>query len=135
MVAVLSVALVVDAFCQNLTKHNPAPSPSGHPLLSGPPPETNPEIRDIHLIFTRRLARWRGERECADQDVSQAARGIKVKYILSLASCLIQFYGLAPCPACTKSRERRPTAGCQRPSAKTNSKTCNFFATDSESSH
>ena len=22
---------------QNVTEHNPAPSPSGHPLLSGPP--------------------------------------------------------------------------------------------------
>ena len=25
------------SFGQNVTKHNPAPSPSGHPLLSGPP--------------------------------------------------------------------------------------------------
>ena len=24
-------------FGQNMTEHNPAPSPSGHPLLSGPP--------------------------------------------------------------------------------------------------
>ena len=24
-------------FGQNVTEHNPAPSPSGHPLLSGPP--------------------------------------------------------------------------------------------------
>jgi hypothetical protein len=29
----------------NVTEHNPAPSPSGHPLLSGPP-------SDIHQIFT-----------------------------------------------------------------------------------
>ena len=32
-------------FGQNVTEHNPAPSPSGHPLLSGPP-------RYIHQIFT-----------------------------------------------------------------------------------
>jgi hypothetical protein len=34
-------------FDQNVTEHNPAPSPSGHPLLSGPP-----TLRDIHQIFT-----------------------------------------------------------------------------------
>merc|ERR1719272_727404 len=34
-------------FGQNMTEHNPAPSPSGHPLLSGPPTFT-----DIHQIFT-----------------------------------------------------------------------------------
>ena len=32
---------------QNMTEHNPAPSPSGHPLLSGPP-----TLTDIHQIFT-----------------------------------------------------------------------------------
>ena len=31
-----------------MTEHNPAPSPSGHPLLSGPP-----TLTDIHQIFTR----------------------------------------------------------------------------------
>jgi hypothetical protein len=31
-------------FGQNVTEHNPAPSPSGHPLLSG--------LNDIHQIFT-----------------------------------------------------------------------------------
>eukprot|EP00964_Phaeocystis_antarctica_P136712 scaffold101175_cov45-Phaeocystis_antarctica.AAC.1 len=31
-----------------MTQHNPAPSPSGHPLLSGPP-----TLSDIHRIFTR----------------------------------------------------------------------------------
>jgi len=35
-------------FGQNVTEHNPAPSPSGHPLLSGPP-----TLNDIHQIFTR----------------------------------------------------------------------------------
>ena len=39
-------------FGQNMTEHNPAPSPSGHPLLSGPPTVTN-----IHQIFTVPLAR------------------------------------------------------------------------------
>jgi hypothetical protein len=34
-------------FGQNVTEHNPAPSPSGHPLLSGPP-----SFNDIHQIFT-----------------------------------------------------------------------------------
>ena len=34
-------------FGQNVTEHNPAPSPSGHPLLSGPP-----TLNDIHQIFT-----------------------------------------------------------------------------------
>ena len=34
-------------FGQNVTEHNPAPSPSGHPLLSGPP-----TLKDIHQIFT-----------------------------------------------------------------------------------
>eukprot|EP00964_Phaeocystis_antarctica_P003296 scaffold1753_cov90-Phaeocystis_antarctica.AAC.3 len=34
-------------FGQNMTEHNPAPSPSGHPLLSGPP-----TLSDIHQIFT-----------------------------------------------------------------------------------
>jgi hypothetical protein len=33
-------------FGQNVTEHNPAPSPSGHPLLSGPP-----TLNDIHQIF------------------------------------------------------------------------------------
>ena len=32
---------------QNMTEYNPAPSPSGHPLLSGPP-----TLNDIHQIFT-----------------------------------------------------------------------------------
>eukprot|EP00964_Phaeocystis_antarctica_P150386 scaffold117780_cov39-Phaeocystis_antarctica.AAC.1 len=32
---------------KNMTEHNPAPSPSGHPLLSGPP-----TLTDIHQIFT-----------------------------------------------------------------------------------
>jgi hypothetical protein len=35
-------------FGQNATEHNPAPSPSGHPLLSGPL-----TLNDIHQIFTR----------------------------------------------------------------------------------
>ena len=30
-----------------MTEHNPAPSPSGHPLLSAPP-----TLTDIHQIFT-----------------------------------------------------------------------------------
>ena len=30
-----------------MTKYNPAPSPSGHPLLSGPP-----TLNDIHHVFT-----------------------------------------------------------------------------------
>ena len=34
-------------FGQNVDEHNPAPSPSGHPLLSGPP-----TLNDIHQIFT-----------------------------------------------------------------------------------
>jgi hypothetical protein len=34
-------------FGQNVTEHNLAPSPSGHPLLSGPP-----TLNDIHQIFT-----------------------------------------------------------------------------------
>ena len=33
---------------QNATEHNPAPSPSGQPLLSAPPTET-----EIHQGFTR----------------------------------------------------------------------------------
>ena len=33
-------------FGQNMTEYNPAPSPSGHPLLSGPP-----TLNDIHQIF------------------------------------------------------------------------------------
>ena len=33
-------------FGQLVTKHNPAPSPSGHPLLSGPP-----TVTDIHQTF------------------------------------------------------------------------------------
>jgi len=37
-------------FGQNVTEHNPAPSPSGHPLLSGPP-----TLNDIHQIFTQLL--------------------------------------------------------------------------------
>jgi hypothetical protein len=39
-------------FGQNVTEHNPAPSPSGHPLLSGPP-----TLNDIHQIFTRQTFR------------------------------------------------------------------------------
>ena len=35
-------------FGQNMTEYNPAPSPSGHPLLSGPP-----TLIDIHQIFTQ----------------------------------------------------------------------------------
>ena len=34
-------------FGQNMTEHNPAPSPSSHPLLSCPP-----TVTDIHQIFT-----------------------------------------------------------------------------------
>eukprot|EP00964_Phaeocystis_antarctica_P032716 scaffold18539_cov54-Phaeocystis_antarctica.AAC.2 len=34
---------------QNITEHNPAPSPSGHTLLSGPPTSN-----DIHQIFSPR---------------------------------------------------------------------------------
>ena len=34
-------------FGQNVDEHNPAPLPSGHPLLSGPP-----TLNDIHQIFT-----------------------------------------------------------------------------------
>jgi hypothetical protein len=37
-------------FGQNMTKYNPAPSPSGHLLLSGPP-----TLNDIHQIFPRHL--------------------------------------------------------------------------------
>ena len=33
-------------FGQVFTEHNPAPSPSGHPLLSGPP-----TLNDIHQIL------------------------------------------------------------------------------------
>jgi hypothetical protein len=41
-------------FGQNVTEHNPAPSPSGHPLLSGPP-----TLNDIHQIIHLRV-RFRG---------------------------------------------------------------------------
>ena len=41
--------LVNYVFGQNMTEYNPAPSPSGHPLLSGPP-----TLNDIHQIFTTR---------------------------------------------------------------------------------
>ena len=36
-------------FGQNMTEHNPAPSPSGHPLLSGPPTlnEYSPNIHGL----------------------------------------------------------------------------------------
>ena len=42
-------------FGQNMTEYNPAPSPSGHPLLSGPPTLTDILIRyryspDIHIL-------------------------------------------------------------------------------------
>jgi len=46
-----SVSISVVAFPPHLrlyvTEHNPAPSPSGHPLLSGPP-----TLNDIHQILT-----------------------------------------------------------------------------------
>ena len=42
-------------FGQNVTEHNPAPSPSGHPLLSGPP-----TLNDIHQIFTGKNVPWLG---------------------------------------------------------------------------
>jgi hypothetical protein len=38
-------------FGQNVTEHNPAPSPSGHPLLSGPP--TLSDIHQIREYFSR----------------------------------------------------------------------------------
>ena len=34
-----------------MTEHNPAPSPSGHPLLSG-----RPTLTDIHQIFTYKFS-------------------------------------------------------------------------------
>ena len=37
-----------NVFGQNMTEHNPAPSPSGHPLLSGPP--SGRYSPDIHPI-------------------------------------------------------------------------------------
>ena len=40
-------------FGHNVTEHNPAPSPSGHPRLSGPP-----ALNDIHQIFTSRHTRF-----------------------------------------------------------------------------
>jgi len=36
-------------FGQNITEHNPAPSPSGHPLLT---PERSSDSNDIRQIFT-----------------------------------------------------------------------------------
>jgi hypothetical protein len=48
-------------FGQNVTEHNPAPSPSGHPLLSGPP-----TFGGIHQIFTiRERARARSSAAAA----------------------------------------------------------------------
>ena len=41
-------------FGQNMTEHNPAPSPSGHPLLSGPLTLYLIIATDIHQIFTER---------------------------------------------------------------------------------
>ena len=37
-------------FGQNMTEHNPAPSPSGHPLLSGPP-TLNEYSPNIHILW------------------------------------------------------------------------------------
>eukprot|EP00964_Phaeocystis_antarctica_P067670 scaffold40955_cov101-Phaeocystis_antarctica.AAC.1 len=51
-------------FGQNMTEHNPAPSPSGHPLLSGPP-----TLTDIHQIFT-----WRGPPPCSSASCCTCAR-------------------------------------------------------------
>ena len=58
---------------QNITEHNPAPSPSGHPLLSGPPtgndihscspreaaPQPNLHANTQHLAAIRRLRAFR----------------------------------------------------------------------------
>jgi hypothetical protein len=43
-------------FGQNVTEHNPAPSPSGHPLLTGAGDLLSgpPTLNDIHQIFTLR---------------------------------------------------------------------------------
>ena len=35
-------------FGQNVTEHNPAPSPSGHPLLSSPPTLNDLSSPDLH---------------------------------------------------------------------------------------
>eukprot|EP00964_Phaeocystis_antarctica_P041505 scaffold23738_cov67-Phaeocystis_antarctica.AAC.4 len=43
-------------FGQNLTEYNPAPSPSGHPLLSGPPTLINRHSPDIHSLRTHCFA-------------------------------------------------------------------------------
>jgi hypothetical protein len=44
-------------FGQNVAEHNPAPSPSGHPLLSGPPtlkrysPDIHPKVLEVPQGF------------------------------------------------------------------------------------
>ena len=43
----LKQILTGNAIGQKVTKHNPTPSPSGHPLLSGPP-----TVTEIHQTFT-----------------------------------------------------------------------------------
>ena len=54
-------------FGQNMTEHNPAPSPSSHPLLSGPPTLNDiHQNSDVHLPFRRSFD---------DTKKSNAARG------------------------------------------------------------
>ena len=63
-------------FGQNMTEHNPAPSPSGHPLLSGPP-----TLTDIHQIFTLRTD---GGDACAPTAVDACAAALVVEAIVTV---------------------------------------------------
>ena len=68
-------------FGQNVTEHNPAPSPSGHPLLSGPP-----TLNDIHQIFTSGKNAGSRTKECADLGETAELRAL-TKALASVPCC------------------------------------------------
>jgi hypothetical protein len=85
-------------FGQNVTEHNPAPSPSGHPLLSGPP-----TLNDIRQIFDTRVARATATTFAHDDQRPQGPAGLAERWAAAGGGAPRHCHLLPPPPAAAQA--------------------------------
>ena len=110
-------------FGQNVTEHNPAPSPSGHPLLSGPPPTLKTRFtRPYKRYYTRCIHRARGTRGLALARAVSRIIPRKLGLGWGRVSSRFRLGSISPCLRAALSLDRPCLSVCAR-AARTHART------------